>query len=631
MNSLKIALKEPVMEIFTGKYKFFVMILFVAINLCIVPIFSFAQLSTIWTQTVNPSASFSDMTDRAFAIAQDASGVYIAGTDRSGGVQWRIEKRDKATGAFIAGFGTGGVIQENPSGTDDVIYGAATDASGLFLVGHSYNVTSQQWRIEKRDLTTGALIAGFGTGGIITEDVSAIEDNARAITVDGSGIYVVGYDGTPGNFQWRIEKRDLTTGALMAGFGTGGVVTYHPSAYSDKAFAITVDASGIYIAGYTDINTGVTLQDMEWLMEKRDASTGALIWRQVYNYGVSDVFTPYRDVAYSVKVNSSGVYVAGYDDYTTNSYHIQKLDLNTGALIAAFGTAGDVTTFATTYTATNPEQGFEVCALAIDGNGIYITGQKNGGQWRTEQRDLTTGALICFIESDPSAGEDRAAAITLDGTGLYVAGHDRVPGNNQWRIEKYQGTSPCGTVPVELLYFTARCSNPHPSMTLNWATASETNNHYFTVERSSLSFGEGWGEVGTVQGAGNSSTIRNYEFADAIPPSLVERGGGEVYYRLKQTDFDGEYEYFGPISVNCSAEQQIMVFPSISNSGYFTVVGKEIAEEITVYNLLGEKSYSAKNESLPFVIDLTAQSAGVYIIRVNTAGEVMNQKLIIQK
>ncbi|TAL59336.1 MAG: T9SS type A sorting domain-containing protein [Bacteroidetes bacterium] len=74
-----------------------------------------------------------------------------------------------------------------------------------------------------------------------------------------------------------------------------------------------------------------------------------------------------------------------------------------------------------------------------------------------------------------------------------------------------------------------------------------------------------------------------------------------------------------------------MVFPSISNSGYFTVVGKEIAEEITVYNLLGEKVYSTKNELLPFIIDLTAQSTGVYIIRVKAAGKAMNQKLIISR
>ena len=104
-------------------------------------------------------------------------------------------------------------------------------------------------------------------------------------------------------------------------------------------------------------------------------------------------------------------------------------------------------------------------------------------------------------------------------------------------------------MPVELISFTASCNSGE--VKCQWQTASETNNDYFTIDRSGDA--AHWETAGTVTGAGNSSTILNYEFAD-IPPSLGEREpGGEVYYRLKQTDFDGKYKYYNPVAAVCSA------------------------------------------------------------------------------
>ncbi|MBL0105287.1 MAG: hypothetical protein IPP51_16840 [Bacteroidetes bacterium] len=70
---------------------------------------------------------------------------------------------------------------------------------------------------------------------------------------------------------------------------------------------------------------------------------------------------------------------------------------------------------------------------------------------------------------------------------------------------------------------------------LNWSTATETNNNYFTVERSGD--GEHFEKVTTQRGAGNSSTTRTYEAVDEFPLP------GYSFYRLKQTDFDGHYTY----------------------------------------------------------------------------------------
>lgn len=90
------------------------------------------------------------------------------------------------------------------------------------------------------------------------------------------------------------------------------------------------------------------------------------------------------------------------------------------------------------------------------------------------------------------------------------------------------------TLPVTWLYFTARANDSH-EVALNWATASEINNDRFEIERSAD--GSSFEKIGTVNGNGNSVQTIEYSFKD----TTVQRG--VYYYRLKQVDFDGRFEY----------------------------------------------------------------------------------------
>ena len=97
------------------------------------------------------------------------------------------------------------------------------------------------------------------------------------------------------------------------------------------------------------------------------------------------------------------------------------------------------------------------------------------------------------------------------------------------------------TLPVNMLEFSAVCFAD--ATQINWTTASETNNKSFTLERSSDL--NKWEFVAEIAGAGNSNTPINYQYSD-------HRQGSVVYYRLKQTDFDGKSETFGPVTVSCN-------------------------------------------------------------------------------
>lgn len=95
------------------------------------------------------------------------------------------------------------------------------------------------------------------------------------------------------------------------------------------------------------------------------------------------------------------------------------------------------------------------------------------------------------------------------------------------------------TLPIELLFFNATLSNEH--VDLNWSTASELNNDYFTIERSND--GVNWEKINETNGAGTTTQRTNYSAIDERPLQ------GISYYRLKQTDFDGKYSFSNIASV----------------------------------------------------------------------------------
>ena len=110
---------------------------------------------------------------------------------------------------------------------------------------------------------------------------------------------------------------------------------------------------------------------------------------------------------------------------------------------------------------------------------------------------------------------------------------------------------------VSLSDFSASCENNQ----IKWITTSEHNSSHFTIEQSRN--GYEWSEVKTVTGAGTTNSVTIYTIDNELSAN---------YYRLKQVDFDGEAEYFGPISVDCGSNDNnsLSVYPN-PNNGTFTV------------------------------------------------------------
>jgi hypothetical protein len=185
-------------------------------------------------------------------------------------------------------------------------------------------------------------------------------------------------------------------------------------------------------------------------------------------------------------------------------------------------------------------------------------------------------------------------------------------------------------LPIELLSFTADCD--YGNINLKWVTTSETNNDYFTIEKSYDM--KNWDIVSVISGAGNSTTSIDYTYIDSY--ESIEN----VYYRLKQTDYNGAFSYSAAISANCFSEQNIklLLYPNPTNSElkcefYSPFRDNYIVEIINTYGqTVLQKSYEL-HEDLNFIdFDLSNFSEGVYYFKIYSLnGEVNEIKKIIKQ
>ncbi|NND94515.1 MAG: T9SS type A sorting domain-containing protein, partial [Flavobacteriales bacterium] len=170
-------------------------------------------------------------------------------------------------------------------------------------------------------------------------------------------------------------------------------------------------------------------------------------------------------------------------------------------------------------------------------------------------------------------------------------------------------------LPIELVAFDAILEGGRVIIT--WTTASEINNDYFTIERSKD--GRDWEIVNEVPGAGFSSGLLHYEDIDIMPFS------GLSYYRLKQTDFDGSFEYSDIRAVynGLTESLEMKVYPNPTNGVVNIIADVENISGFTVSTLLG-RDVSAEvdlieSSSSVHRIDLSNLSSGIYILKFETS------------
>jgi hypothetical protein len=192
------------------------------------------------------------------------------------------------------------------------------------------------------------------------------------------------------------------------------------------------------------------------------------------------------------------------------------------------------------------------------------------------------------------------------------------------------GSDASNSLPVELVSFTG--SRTNEGVQLRWKTASEQNNAGFEVERKDD--GSTWLTLGFVRGAGTTTETQSYTFLD-------RSASGKVHYRLKQIDFDGQFEYSNVIEVDAALPETFVLEQNYPNPFNPTTV---IAYQLPVTSMVSLKVYDMLGREVAILINKQQQAgryaytlnalnwaSGVYFYRLQAGNFVQSKKMLLLK
>ncbi|MCK9574640.1 MAG: T9SS type A sorting domain-containing protein [Candidatus Pacearchaeota archaeon] len=231
--------------------------------------------------------------------------------------------------------------------------------------------------------------------------------------------------------------------------------------------------------------------------------------------------------------------------------------------------------------------------------------------------DISSTTISGSVPLSSNAGLNicAPASISINGTGTWGS------------ATVNQNCASCGSVlPIELVEFTGK--NQKEFIFLEWTTASEKNNDFFSILKSydGISFEN----ISDIDGAGNSTTMRYYAYKD------YDARTGMNYYKLKQTDYDGKNVDSKIISINRNdLDFNILVYPIPSASPNVKVtVNKHVGiATLKFINITGQTLLSTNintNESLEYELGKTDIPSGTYFIKIESENVVFIKEIIIK-
>lgn len=326
--------------------------------------------------------------------------------------------------------------------------------------------------------------------------------------------------------------------------------------------------------------------------------------------------------------NGGGIIIIKANTLITNTLCTSAIRISANGLTSANvgndgagggGAAGSILLQVNTFSAS------VTCPLSVNSNG------GNGGNVTNSGAHAGGGGggqgVIIYPASQPTVNVTSTATNGNPGTdnsgGLVSAGPGG--GTNNGGIIPNSPTP----LPIELISFEGAAESN--KIKLTWATATETNNDYFTIEKSAD--GIHFNSIGTVDGAGNSLSLKNYSLYDYKPYSTIN------YYRLKQTDYNESFTYSKIISITSENETTYTMFPnpaSISEPIYvlFDKTNYANSVELSIFDITGKlittttiKDLSEDNHVKK--INTVELAKGIYMIRFYNGNKNYIKKLVI--
>ncbi|MDX5346388.1 MAG: T9SS type A sorting domain-containing protein [Hymenobacteraceae bacterium] len=290
-----------------------------------------------------------------------------------------------------------------------------------------------------------------------------------------------------------------------------------------------------------------------------------------------------------------------------------------------------VCSFEDTVTYTTPDQGFKA------NNGKGSTWNNGKGHGSTPNNSSFTYTWTVPSDWIIVSGQGTSSLQVVPGIEPGYVAVD-ITGNSCGTAADSMYVTPedCGglnPLPVELTSFDG-ASTPE-GIVLNWTTASEKDNDFFDIERSTD--GETFEAIAQVDGAGTINTARTYKHNDTKPAAGIN------YYRLKQVDFDGTTEYSKVIAVEFGKTNEAAIsmtmYPNPVIDGNLNISAPQLATldqnaEVQIFDLNGRLIYSKRVENGVSEINLSLPALGVkqgmYMVGLKTGTKVNFEKIVVR-
>jgi len=428
----------------------------------------------------------------------------------------------------------------------------------------------------------------------------------------GMGLWTKQYeqvDGYSADFCGSFARQTSDLGYIV----TGSL----PGQYADRYYLFKTDVSG----NITNINTysADSLSDDNDARYVNQTADGGYIVAGVFPY-VSYLYIVKTDASLNSTCNSEPypVKTVSTGTFTPTTYSLSAFSpptvAGTPTITVGGGSAGTAGGTICPVNVTITATSFSICVGMGSSTILSASGAVSYSWYPSTMLSNNTSAVV-------TASPTATITYTLTGTILGFTGSTSV-------MVTVSSTGACSPLPIELLSFDAKRDGSAMRARCDWSTATETNNDYFAIERSqdAITFTQ----IGTVKGAGTSSTQNNYSFYDEFPFS------GWSYYRLKQVDFNGNYTYSNIATVYIGYLDITALYPNPASDNVTISISTEQNTEATaqVYNTLGQIVYKRTIElqkgKTEIKIPVGEFATGQYMIKVSLPSGDHAQKVFIR-
>lgn len=563
---------------------------------------SFTTMSTtpnIYDYACNGSGTSSQATyDLCIAVDRsDADVLYVGSINTwkstDGGVTWNI-KTHWVGSAFAPGDPTANCAASVHA--DHHVFEWSPHTGALFL-GHDGGISltsdgGATWSETTSNLAIAQVYKIGQSSSNPNLTINGYQDNGSAVIAGGTSVTVRGGDGMECLIDYSNENYRYTTGP------NGSISRSTGGSYATigKNGSNGITESGAWVTPFmlhrSDPNTMFAGYKNVWRTNNvKAASSGAVSWSAISTGEISNCI--------AIEQSPADLDIL----YAARSGSLKRTDnANAAAGSVTWTTCNLPSADAPTDVKAHPTNANIVYVTA--GNGVFKSSNK-GITWSNISAGLPALPINCMVydrNSDEGIyiGNQTGVWYRDNSTGGWIHFSDGLPVVDVRELEIYQDANPANSrlmaatygrglwssdlyitspLPVTLSAFDAKCEGAE--VVLHWVTQTERNNDYFTIEQSSD--GKDWRAVATVRGAGNATEQKVYQAKDHQPRS------GASYYRLRQTDFDGQSALSNVVSTTCEGLQSISVkiFPN-PTTGEIMISGFGRAARLNIYNAMGQ-------------------------------------------